>query len=107
MAEPDEVMVGNPVRTELAQLRSMLATARDGIANALNGASTKMADGATWTGPTAATNWKTELDGRKKQLGPWVDAIIGQIDATLASMPSQVTVTEARTIHNDQRTRGY
>ena len=107
MAEPEEVMVGNPLRAQLATLRSTLATARDGIAGALDAAATKMADNRTWTGPTAATNWKAELDGRKKNLGPWVDEIIAQIDDKLATMPTQVTASEARVYHNDQRTRGY
>jgi hypothetical protein len=36
-----------------------------------------------------------------------VDEIIAQIDAKLATMPAQVTASEARVIHNDRRTRGY
>jgi hypothetical protein len=107
MAEPEEVMVGNPLRAELATLRSTLATARDSIANALDPAAKKMADNRTWTGPTAATNWKAEIDGRKKQLGPWIDEIIAQIDTKLSSMPTQVTATEARAYHNDRNYRGY
>jgi hypothetical protein len=107
MAEPEEIMVGNPQKAELASLRSTLANARDGIAGALDKAAGKMADNKTWTGPTAAKNWKAELDGRKTKLGPWVDAILGQIDARLASMPAQVTAAQARAIHNEQRTGGY
>jgi len=102
-----EAMVPNPQRAELTRLRGEIAAARSGIATALDAAAKKMADGKTWTGPTAATNWAAELTGRKKNLGPWIDAVLTQIDAKLRSMPDEVTATEARSIHNDQRTRGY
>jgi hypothetical protein len=102
-----EAMVGNPQRAELARLRAAVAAQRGGIATALDAAAKKMADGKTWTGPTAAKNWAAELTGRKKNLGPWIDAVLREIDAHLKSMPEKVTATEARSIHNDQRTRGY
>ncbi|TCO33622.1 hypothetical protein EV652_103624 [Kribbella steppae] len=107
MAEPEEIMVGNPQKSELASLRSTLANNREAIAGALDKAAAKMADGRTWTGPTKATNWKSEVDGRKKKLGPWVDTILEQIDEKLKNMPEQVTASQARAIHNEQRTRGY
>jgi hypothetical protein len=107
MAEPEEIMVGNPNKSELRSLRTTLANNRETIAGALDKAAAKMADGQTWTGPTAAKNWKSEVDGRKKKLGPWVDSILEQIDEKLEELPDQVTATEARSMHNDQRTRGY
>lgn len=111
MALPDEPaadpMVGNPARAELTRLRGEVASAREGIATALDAAAAKMGDGKTWTGPTAATNWAAEVTGRKKNLGSWVDSVLRQIDAQLRSMPEKVTATEARSFHNDQRTRGY
>jgi hypothetical protein len=99
-------MVANPQRAELARLRADVAAAREGIATALDTASTKMADGKTWTGPTAATNWAAELNGRKKNLGPWIDAVLREIDAKLRSMPEKVTSTQARADHNDLAHRG-
>jgi hypothetical protein len=100
-------MVGNPQRAELARLRGEVASAREGVATALDAASAKMGDGKTWTGPTAATNWAAELNGRKKNLGSWMDTVLREIDAKLKTMPEQVTASQARAFHNDQRTRGY
>jgi 3-oxoacyl-ACP reductase-like protein len=100
-------MVGNPAKAELTRLRGEVSAAREGIATALDAAAAKMGDGKTWTGPTAATNWASEVTGRKKSLPSWIDAVLQQIDAQLRSMPEKVTTTEARVFHNDQRTRGY
>ena len=109
MGQPEapEVMVANPMRAELAKIRSSVASVRDTIAQSLDPASAKMGDGKTWTGPTAAKNWTAELNGRKKQLGPWVDAILKEIDSKLATMPEKVTATAARTANNDLAHRGY
>lgn len=104
---PADPMVGNPQRAELARLRGEVASAREGVATALDAAAKKMGDGKTWTGPTAAKNWAAEVNGRKKNLGPWIDTVLREIDAKLKTMPEQVTATEARSFHNDQRTRGY
>ncbi|WP_405055922.1 hypothetical protein OG474_24640 [Kribbella sp. NBC_01505] len=102
-----EPMVANPERAELTRLRAAVVAVREGIATALDTTATKMSDGKTWTGPTAAKHWAAEVTGRKKNLGPWVDAVVSQIDAQLRTLPDKVTTSEARVFHNDQRTRGY
>ncbi|TDD58298.1 hypothetical protein E1263_19990 [Kribbella antibiotica] len=102
-----EPMVANPERAALTRLRAEVVAAREGLATALDPAAKKMGDGKTWTGPTAAKNWAAELTGRKKNLGPWVDAVIAQIDAQLRTLPDKVTTSEARIFHNDQRIGHY
>ncbi|MDX6250106.1 MAG: hypothetical protein QOF10_3466 [Kribbellaceae bacterium] len=44
---------------------------------------------------------------QRAELGPWIDAVLREIDAKLRSMPEKVTSTQARADHNDLAHRGY
>jgi hypothetical protein len=43
---------------------------------------------------------------QRAELGPWIDAVLREIDAKLRSMPEKVTSTQARADHNDLAHRG-
>lgn len=94
MSSPDEpktYQVANPAYVELEQLKTAVEGAQDSLKTALRSASALMQGGDAWTGPTTATTFAQEIQGRDQQLPGLVGQVLQAVEDALADCEPTLT----------------
>lgn len=89
--EPKTHEVPNPDYAALEALKTAVQGAEHSIGTALKSAAAQMTGGSAWTGPTAATDFTQEIEGRSNKLPGLVQQILSAVEDEMASTPKTVT----------------
>ncbi len=84
--------VPNPAYEDLEDLLETVQRARAAHADTLRQLVQLLAQGA-WTGPTQATTFAAELQGRHTDLPSYFDELVAAVQARMAQVPATRTVS--------------
>ncbi|WP_129711090.1 hypothetical protein [Haloactinopolyspora alba] len=90
MSGNDESKVSNPAHERLVALRDRVTNNRWMIERTLKDAKTRMHDGETWTGSSAAEPWAEEVGGRHDKLPDLLDRVIDAIEDRMGQVPEEI-----------------
>lgn len=82
----------NPEREELSELLRRAQDCADRVARALDGPVWLMSSEGVWAGPTTATTFAQELDGRRRELPGRLEGFVAAVAERRDRVPATVDV---------------